>query len=345
MKASQATSERSGRAVSAAFLLGVVGALLIVAGALLPQLSVPGHVTGPLIDPLAPAFDAGAMVVVFALFCIAFCLVGRYRWLMFCAVMIVLFLAVALTRQLTDMLGLTISQIIDMHNGVLPPDVDPSALLAKVPVLQATTYDDGLLVLAVGLLMIELAPWLRRLRFPPEKRSGGWTEVRRREPKAVKEAPVVVQAVAPATTPSPNGAQAPTAPPDFLLDDLYIFAEGLDQPLSFALLEPAGRITRHRVRLEAAGYLGDAYYLRCRDSDAGNLRDVPAHMMSEIVDGNTGAAIDTDDMLQDLARVAYEAVSDELSGNDQEFEDHAPTLDNTADSDAARDPSAPRGAG
>ena len=264
---------------------------------------MPGHDTGPLLDiaalladPLAATRDAGVAVVVFALFSIAFCLIGRLRWLVLCALMIVLFLSVALTRQLTDMLGLTIPQIIDMYNGVLPPDIDATALLSKLPVLQATTYADGLLVLGVGLLMIELAPWFSRVgpgrwQKPPSTaaRTG------RREPKAVA-------AIATATV-----AQA--APADLLLDELYIFADGLEQPLTFALLDPAGRVTRHRVRMEAAGYLGDAYYLRCRDLDAGNLRDVPAHMMSDIVDSQTGVPIDTDDMLADLSRVAYEAVS------------------------------------
>ncbi|HPF13549.1 MAG TPA: hypothetical protein PLJ12_04720, partial [Planctomycetota bacterium] len=59
---------------------------------------------------------------------------------------------------------------------------------------------------------------------------------------------------------------------------------------------------------QAAGYLGDSYFLRCRDLNAGNLRDVPAHMMSDIVDDQSGNPIDTDDMLDDLARVAHEVV-------------------------------------
>lgn len=371
MKSSEATSERTGRAISAAFVLGILGALLIVAGALQPQLSVPGHATAPLLDagalladPFALSLDAGLMVVVFALFAVAFCLVGRYRWLMFCAIMIVLFLAAALTRQLTAMLGLTIPQIVDMYNGVLPPDVDPSALLAQVPVLKATTYDDGLLVLGVGLLMIELAPWLRRLRLGGSggKRPSRWTTVPRHEPQAVKAQPA--PAPAPATPVQPAGRQveataprraadpvaprsfrpaqaaAPAAPKDLLLDDLYLFAQGIDRPLTFALLDAAGRVTRHRVRLEAAGYLGDTYYLRCRDTDAGNRRDVPAHMLSDIVDGDTGEAIDTDDLLQDLARVAFEAVAADDTDEDEAAPD---TVDASSASDEAGDgePAAP----
>lgn len=301
-------SARRGPRFSVAFASGILGSLLILAGALMPQLSVPGHETGPLFDPaalvadpLAATGDAGLAVVVFALFAIGFCLVGRYRWLIFCAIMIVLFLGVGLMRQLTDMLGLTISQIIDMYNGVLPPDVDAAALLSKLPVLQATTYNHGLIVLAVGLVLIEIAPWLRRLQFgssrwqtPAGKAGPG----KRREPKAV---------VQPAAAPE-AAAENAGAPTDLLLEELYIFADGLEQPLTFSLLDPAGRVTRHRVRLEAAGYLGDGYFLRCRDLDAGNLRDFPAHMLSEIVDDQTGSPIDTDDMLDDLARVAYEVV-------------------------------------
>ena len=317
-------NQRTGFTVNAAFVLGVLGALLVIAGAALPQLSIPGHAPGPLVDPMALVDDpvaglrdAGTAVVVFALFAIGFCMVGRYYWLIFCALMIVLFLAVALTRQLTDMLGLTIPQIVDMYNGVLPPDIDASALLEKLPVLQATTYDQGLLVLGIGLMMIELAPWLRRFRT-----GGGWQTVAslRKEPKAVGSA--AYPAVAAAAQPAPEPA-LPTRP-DLLLDDLYIFADGLDQPLSFALLDPAGMVSRHRMVMEAAGYLGDAYYLRCRDAEAGNRRDVPAHLMSEIVDERSGAPVDTDDMLDDLARVAYEAVSGELEADDPHDADRAP---------------------
>jgi hypothetical protein len=317
-------SARRGPRISFAFLTGILGSLLILGGALLPQLSVPDHVTEPLFDPtilladpLAATGEAGLGVVVFALFAIGFCLVGRYLWLIFCAIMIVLFLSVALMRQLTDMLGLTIPQIIDMYNGVLPPDVDAAALLSKLPVLQATTYDDGLLVLGVGLLLIELAPWLRRLQFGSRR----WQTVSKAPAESRREPTAVVQAA-----PAPVIEQ-PNVPPDLLLDELYIFADGLEQPLTFSLLDPAGRVTRHRVRLEAAGYLGDSYFLRCRDLDIGNLRDFPAHMLSEIVDDQTGSPIDTDDMLDDLARVAYEVVEGlpaEAEG-DQAGEQLAPT--------------------
>ncbi len=303
-------SAHRGPRISFAFVTGILGALLILAGAAMPQLSVPDHDTGPLFDaaamladPLGATGEAGLGVVIFALFAIAFCLVRRYLWLIFCAIMIVLFLSVGLMRQLTDMLGLTIPQIIDMYNGVLPPDVDPSALLSKLPVLKATTYDTGLLVLGIGLVLIEIAPWLRRLQFG----SSRWQTVARSAPASRREPTAVAQDT---QNPAPAPAHEESrVPPDLLLDELYIFAEGLDQPLTFALLDPSGRVTRHRVRLEAAGYLGDSYFLRCRDLDAGNLRDVPAHMMSDIVDDLTGAPIDTDDMLEDLARVAYEVVS------------------------------------
>jgi len=306
-------STRSGLTINAAFVLGVLGALLVAAGSLLPQLSVPGHVTGSLFDPstlladpLAAGRNAGTAVVVFALFAIAFCMVGRYRWLIFCALMIVLFLSVALTRQLTDMLGLTIPQIIDMYNGVLPPDIDAQALLQKLPVLQATTYNQGLLVLGIGLMMMELAPWVKRLRMD----IGGGRPGRRGrlEPTAVQGTEAAV----------PQAAVI-QPPPDLLLDALYIFADGLAQPLTFSLLDPAGRVTRHRMRMEGAGYLGDAYFLRCRDIDAGNLRDIPAHMMSEIVDDLTGEPIDTDDMLDDLSRVAYEAVEGTFDETEEEI--------------------------
>jgi len=48
---SNSMSARSGLTINAAFVLGVLGALLVVAGSLLPQLSVPGHLTGSLFDP------------------------------------------------------------------------------------------------------------------------------------------------------------------------------------------------------------------------------------------------------------------------------------------------------
>lgn len=320
-------NDRSG-GVSLAFLLGILGAVLVVAGALLPQLSVAGHVTAPLFDPvglltdpIAATGEAGLAVIVFALFAIAFCLAGRYRWLMFCAVMIVLFLAVALTRQLSTMLGLTIPQIVDMYNGVLPPDVDPAALLAKLPVLQATTYDDGLLAVGAGLLLIELAPWLRRFTIGRGRRKPRAEAEERREPAAVSRSATAIPHLEP--------------PPDLLHDELYIFADGLDQPLTFSLLEPTGRITRHRMRMEAAGYLGDAYYVRCRDLDAGNLRDVPAHLMSDIVDDLTGQPIDTDDLLGDLARVAYEAVADVMAEDGEPGERHSAS--NAAPTDPAHE--------
>lgn len=326
--ASDATTRRRGIAVNLAFVFGIAGAVLVLIGSTMPQLRMPGLVAPPLFEPGAPGLDAGTMVAVFALFAIAFCLSRRYRWLMLCAIMIVVFLAAALTYQLTGMLGLTIRQIVDMHNGVLPAGVDPQAVLAKLPVLENTTYNVGLPWVAGGLLLMEIAPWVRRVAFrlgggakpEPKPRPADGDAPRRwslrREPRALAGSDPAKRgaSVRPVAARPAMAAPAALHAGDLLLDDLYLFAEGLDQPLTFSLLDPSGRVTRHRMRMLAAGYLGDTYYLRCRDVDAGNLRDVPAHMMSDIVDDVSGQPIETDDMLQDLARVAYEAVAGDGGG-------------------------------
>jgi len=332
--ASDVSTRRRGIVVNLAFVYGIVGAVLVLVGATMPQLRVPGIVMPPLFEPGAPGLDSGTMVAVFALFAIAFCLSRRYRWLAFCALVIIVFLAAALTYQLTGMLGLTIRQIVDMHNGVLPPGLDPQVLLAKLPMLENTTWNVGLPWIAAGLLLMESAPWLRRLSFHLGGRASGAAQSgrlvqaadepqrrwpMRREPRAMaapafEESRAQVQATLARPLPA---APAPLQAGDLLLDGLYVFAEGLDQPLTFSLLDPSGRVTRHRMRMQAAGYLGDAYYLRCRDIDAGNLRDVPAHMMTDIVDDVAGQPIDTDDMLQDLARAAHEAVSGEITSSEE----------------------------
>ena len=329
--ASDATTRRRGIAVNLAFVFGVTGAVLVLVGSTMPQLRMPGLVAPPLFEPGAPGLDAGTMVAVFALFAIAFCLSRRYRWLMLCAIMIVVFLTAALTYQLTGMLGLTIRQIVGIYNGVLPSGIDSEAFEAKFSVLQNTTLNTGLFLVAGGLLLMQIAPWVRRVAFrlgggtkreprEPKSRPAERAAPRRwglrREPQALAEPGHAESEASVRTALARPAAAAPAAlhAGDLLLDDLYLFAEGLDQPLTFSLLDPSGRVTRHRMRMLAAGYLGDTYYLRCRDVDAGNLRDVPAHMMSDIVDDVSGQRIETDDMLQDLARVAYEAVA----GDDNE---------------------------
>jgi len=73
---------RRGLRWNAAFIFGVSGAVAVIAGSTLPQLTIPEHTSTPLLDItalLALQFDAGAMVSVFALFAIAFFLVGRHR--------------------------------------------------------------------------------------------------------------------------------------------------------------------------------------------------------------------------------------------------------------------------
>lgn len=209
----------------------------MLAGALLPQLELPGAVGRPLVDPLAPALDA--MVPVFA---ILFCLVGRYRWLIFCAMVIGLFLAAAVAQELTAILGLNIRQIVAMYNGVLPPGIDPAALLTMLLVLEGARPATGLYLVSTGIVLMEVAPWLRRVSLPAGRSRAGTAVEARQEPAAL---------VPP--------------PPDLLVDELYVFADGVDRTLSFSLLDVAGRIAPHPMRMEAAGYHGDSYYLRCRD--------------------------------------------------------------------------------
>jgi len=244
--------------------------------------------------------DAGAMVPVFALFAIGFCLVGRYRWIILCALMIILFLAFAIIDQLTAVLGLSLQQIVDMQAGIVPEGISARALARKIPVFENTTADTGIVLVGIGMAMLELAPWLRR--FGGALPEGGLR--RRREP--------VLEAAEPVETPAPGPAVI--APGDMLVDGIYFFAEGLQRPMSFTLLNAAGQMMDMRVTMMAAGYLGDTYFLRCRDMDVGNLRDVPAHMLSNIVDEDSGETIDTDELLNDLAQVAYEVIESSQTG-------------------------------
>tara|TARA_B100000686_G_C16258159_1_gene697844 strand:- start:336 stop:632 length:297 start_codon:yes stop_codon:yes gene_type:complete len=78
--------------------------------------------------------------------------------------------------------------------------------------------------------------------------------------------------------------------------------------MGFTLLNAPSQSSAMSVHMLAAGDQGDTYFLRCRDRDMGNLRDVPAHMLSDLVDEEGGEAIDTDDLLNDLAQVAYEVI-------------------------------------
>jgi len=93
-----------------------------------------------------------------------------------------------------------------------------------------------------------------------------------------------------------------------LVDGVYPFVEGLNRPLNFTLLNAAGQATAMHVSMQAAGYLGETYFLSCRDLDLVNYRNVPAHLMSDAVDVESNEAIDTDDLLNDLAQVAYEVI-------------------------------------
>ncbi|MGY8996937.1 MAG: hypothetical protein ACKVH7_10880, partial [Alphaproteobacteria bacterium] len=280
---------RRGRRWNAAFILGVTGALLVMVGATLPQLILPGYETTPLVtldSVLALQFDSGAMVIVFALFAIAFALVGRYRWIIFCAIMIITFLTTALLYQLIGITGLSVTTLIDLQNGILPPDMDPRALLNVVPALENWEAEIGLMVVGAGILLLELAPWMKWLR-------GGGKPIQERAEPHIDE---------------PEPEVRPVVPDDLLVDGIYFFAEGLARPLSFNLMTTTNQLVAMHASLTAAGYLGDTYFVRCRDLDIGNLRDVPAHMMSEIVDVESGERVDTDDFLNDLAQVAYEAI-------------------------------------
>jgi len=285
----EASAQRSGLRWNAAFILGITAALLVMVGDTLPQLILPGYETTPLItldSVLALQFDSGAMVVVFALFAIAFALVGRYRWIIFCAIMIIVFLTTALLYQLIGVTGLSVSDLIDLSNGILPPDLDPKALLNVVPALENWDAEIGLMVVGVGIVMLELAPWMKWLR-------GGGKPMQERAEPQIDE---------------PEPETQPVVPDDLLVDGVYFFAEGLARPLSFNLLTTTNQTMALHVNLLAAGYLGDTYFVRCRDLDVGNLRDVPAHMMSEIVDEESGERIETEDFLNDLAQVAYEVI-------------------------------------
>ena len=142
------------------------------------------------------------------------------------------------------------------------------------------------MVVGAGIVLLELAPWMKWLR------GGGKPAQERAEPQID----------------APEPEQEPVVPNDLLVDGIYFFAEGLSRPLSFNLLTTTNQVMAIHVNLMAAGYLGDTYFVRCRDLDVGNLRDVPAHMMSEILDVENGENIDADDFLNDLAQVAYEVI-------------------------------------
>lgn len=312
----EAPAQRPGVRWNAAFILGVTGALLVMVGATLPQLILPGYETTPLVtidSVLALQFDSGAMVIVFALFAIAFALVGRYRWIIFCAIMIITFLTTALLYQIIGITGLSVSDLIDLNNGILPPGIDPAALLNVVPALENWDSEVGLMIVGAGIVLLELAPWMKWLR-------GGGKPAQEREEPHIAE---------------PEPEPEPVVPNDLLVDGIYFFAEGLSRPLSFNLLTTTNQVMALHVNLLAAGYLGDTYFVRCRDLDVGNLRDVPAHMMSEIVDVESGEKVDADDFLNDLAQVAYEVIEGVApnvsepapeSASDQPQENVAPAL-------------------
>ena len=107
---------RKGLRWNAAFIIGVSGAMAIIAGSTLPQLTIPENTSAPLRNfkaLLALQFGADAMISILALLAIAFRLFGRYRWIIQYALMVVIFLAAVRPHQLTDLVDVESNEAID----------------------------------------------------------------------------------------------------------------------------------------------------------------------------------------------------------------------------------------
>ena len=288
-------AESSKSFVNPAFIVGLVGACLVIVACFLPFIE---RIGAPPLLLFTGAIDPGLAVIVLAVLSIILCLIQRFGWLLITAPLTAVAALMAAGEQLTALAGPDVGpiELFDVYNGILPAGMTTTRMVEVSAQLDAMALGLGVWLFVAGFVLTTLAPAVRYLTAGRDRTTPaveGFTTAPRS--RAIENA-----ATTPDDTESDDGN-------DMLIDDLHIFADNMNQELSFDHRDATGRTTSHNAALIAAGYREQTYFLRCRLDETGETRDFAADQLSNVVDRQSGEAIATDELLDDLARVAHEA--------------------------------------
>lgn len=275
--------------------MGFIGACLVIIASFLPYIERAG---APPLLLFTGEIDPGLAVIVLAVLSIILCLIQRFGWLLITGPLTAVAALMAAGEQLTALAGPDVGpiELFDVYNGILPVDMTTTRMVEVSALLDGMVLGTGAWLIVAGLVMMILAPVFRHITADRAEQTAtleGFTAAPRS--RTIENA-----------TATPTGSDEDDTT-DMLIDGLHIFADNMNRELSFEHRDTAGRETTHKVVLVAAGYLDQTYFLRCRDSETGGMRDFAADSLSKIEDQESGEAIATDDLLDDLARVAQEA--------------------------------------
>ncbi len=278
-----------------AFLVGILGACLVIVASFLPLVERAG---APPLLLFTGAIDPGLAVIVLAALSVVLCLVQRYGWLLITGPLAAVAALMAAGEQLQALAGPDVGlvDLFDVYNGILPAGMTTNRMVEISALLDGMAVGIGAWLLITGLILTALAPALRRVsvsRRPTEAPVEGFTTAPRS--RAIEDAATVRADI------MEDDIE------DMLIDDLHIFADNMNQELSFDHRDPDGHEASHKVILIAAGYREQTYFLRCSDVETGHMRDFAADQLSGVVDRSSGESIATEELLDDLARVAHEA--------------------------------------
>ncbi len=281
--------------LSPAFIVGFPGACLIIVASFLPFIARAG---APPLLLFTGEIDPGLAVIVLAVLSIILCLIQRFGWLLITGPLTVVAALMAIAEQLAALAGPDVGAIalFDVYNGILPASMTTTRMVEVSALLDGMALGLGAWLFVAGLVLTILAPAVRYIVAGRERTTPaveGFTT-------APRSSTIENAGATPDDTEEDDGT-------DMLIDDLHIFADNMNQELSFDHRDPAGGETSHKAALVAAGYRGETYFLRCRLDETGEMRDFAADRLTNVVDRQSGEAIATDELLDDLARVAHEA--------------------------------------